>query len=144
MSSLDALSTRILIGKSIGALIGIAAFFFIPIFLPDASATLKWGVMFWYITFGAIIGVFGVYDRVAILNISMPWWFRGAYIGAWLNFVISLIAYDELAQLMIAVFGVDGIITSPFWVVLEGAIFGLVIDYIATKKCGEGGDVVQV
>jgi len=139
----DSLMTRIAIGKIIGALIGVTAFFFIPQFLPESSATLHWGVFLWYITFGAIIGVFGVYTTVPILNVAMPWWIRGAYIGAWLNFTISLIAYDTLGQLMVAVFGVDGLLSSPFWVVLEGAVFGFIIDYLATRFGGEGAAIVK-
>lgn len=143
MFGLDPLTTRITIGKSIGFLIGITAFLFIPYFLPDASATLKWGVLLWYITFGAIIGVFGVYTKISVINIVMPWWVRGAYIGAWLNFTISLIAYDALAQLMLSVFGENGLLVSPFWVVLEGAVFGFIIEYFATKFGGEGTTIVQ-
>ena len=139
----DSLMTRIAIGKIIGALIGVTAFFFIPQFLPESSVTLHWGVLLWYITFGAIIGVFGVYTTIPVLNVSMPWWISGACIGAWLNFVISLIAYDTLEQLMVAVFGVDGVLLSPFWVVLEGAVFGFAIDYLATKFGGEGAAIVK-
>lgn len=144
MCALDPLSTRIAIGKLIGAAIGIAAFFLIPVYLPDSSVTLHWGVLLWYITFGAVIGVFGVYTRIPVFNLSFPWWFRGAYIGAWLNFAVALLAYDYLSQLMIAFFGVDGIMTSPFWMILEGAIVGFFIDLLATKYGGEGADIVQV
>ena len=143
MLGFDMLNTRIAIGKSIGFLIGITAFFFIPQFLPEASPTLKWGVFLWYIVFGAVIGVFGVYTKIPLINMRMPWWLRGAYIGAWLNFTISLIAYDTLAQLMVSVFGENGLLISPFWVVLEGAIFGFVIEYFATKFGGEGAAITQ-
>jgi hypothetical protein len=139
----NSLMTRIAIGKIIGALIGSSAFILIPHYLPDASVTLHWGVLLWYITFGAIIGVFGVYTTIPVFNITTPWWVRGAYIGAWLNFTISLIAYDTLGQLMIAVFGEGGILLSPFWMVLEGAIIGFIIDYFATRFGGEGAAIVK-
>lgn len=142
MFETNSLMTRIAIGKVIGLLIGLTAFMFIPYFLPEAGATLKWGVFLWYITFGAIIGVFGVYTKVPMINCVIPWWIRGAYIGAWLNFTISLIAYDALAQLMLSVFGENGLLVSPFWVVLEGAVFGFVIDYFATRVGGEGAGII--
>ena len=142
MFGTNSLTTRIAIGKGMGLLIGLAAFIFIPYFLPEASATLKWGVFLWYITFGAIIGVFGVYTKVPMINCAMPWWIRGAYIGAWLNFIISLIAYDALAQLLLSVFGANGLLVSPFWVVLEGAVLGFVIDYFATRVGGEGAGII--
>jgi len=44
---------------------------------------------------------------------------------------------------MVAVFGVDGVLLSPFWVVLEGAVFGFAIDYLATKFGGEGAAIVK-
>ena len=75
---------------------------------------------------------------IPVINVAMPWWFRGVYIGAFLNLSIALVAYVTLGLLMLSVFGVDGLIASPFWVVLEGAIFGFIIDYLATKYAGEG------
>jgi len=142
MFDTNSLTTRIAIGKGIGLLIGLTAFIFIPYFLPEASATLKWGVFLWYITFGAIIGVFGVYTKIPMINCVMPWWIRGAYIGAWLNFTISLVAYDALVQLLLAVFGENGLFLSPFWMILEGAIFGFIIDYFATRIGGEGASII--
>ena len=68
---------------------------------------------------------------------------RISYIGAWLNFTVSLIAYDDLGQLMTVIFGEGGFLSSPFWIVLEGAIFGFVIYYFATKFSGEGADIVR-
>jgi hypothetical protein len=143
MFNSNSITTRIAVGKMIGTVVGVTAFFFIPYFLPEANETLKWGVLFWYITFGAVIGVFGVYTTVPVFNIPTPWWIRGAYIGAWLNFTISLIAYDELSQMMVAVFGGEGVMTSPFWMILEGAIVGFVVDYFATKFGGEGAAIVS-
>lgn len=139
----NSLTTRIAIGKGIGFMIGLVAFIFIPQFLPDASATLKWGVFLWYIIFGAIIGVFGVMTKLPVINIALPWWIRGAYIGAFLNLAIALVAYDTLGLLMVSVFGADGLLTSPFWVVLEGAVFGFIIDYLATKFGGEGAAIIR-
>jgi len=139
----NSLTTRIAIGKGIGLLIGFSAFIFIPYFLPEASATLKWGVFLWYITFGAIIGVFGVYTNIPLIGSAMPWWIRGAYIGAWLNFTISLIAYDDLALLLISVFGENGLFVSPFWMVFEGAVIGFMIDYFATRFGGEGASIAK-
>ena len=69
------LMTRIAIGKGIGLLIGLVGFVFLPHFLPDASLMLRWGILLWYTTFGAIIGVFGVITSYPVLNLSLPWWF---------------------------------------------------------------------
>jgi hypothetical protein len=81
------LMTRIAIGKVIGFLFGFAGFIFLPYFLPDASMLLRWGILLWYTTVGAIIGVFGVLTYHPVLRLPMPWWFRAPLIGAWMNFV---------------------------------------------------------
>ena len=136
------LMMRIAIGKGIGFLFGLAGFILLPSFLPDASGLLRWGILFWYPTVGAFIGVFGVVTYHPVLKLPMPWWFRSSLIGAWMNFVLAFFAYDAMANMMVSFFGEDGALSSPFWFVAEGAIIGLVIGYFATKFGGEGGETV--
>jgi len=45
--------------------------------------------------------------------------------------------------MMVAVFGVDGMLQSPFWFVAEGALIGLIMGYFATKLGGEGPATVS-
>lgn len=135
--------TRIVIGKGIGLIVGFAGFALLPWFYPDASWSLRWGVWFWYITVGAIVGVFGVITWHPVLKLPMPWWFRSTLIGAWLNFVLTFFAYDEFAALLTHMFGPDGALASPFWFTLEGAIVGLFIGYFATRFGGEGKETVS-
>ena len=129
---------RIAIGKVIGLVIGLIGFIILPLIMPEADPYLRWGVLLWYITFGAIIGVFGVFTYHPVLKLPMPWWVRAPLMGAWLNFVLSLIAYDKLLLVMQAVFGEGGFIASPFWLAAEGTFFGFLIGYFATKFGGEG------
>ena len=137
------LTARIAIGKSLGLLFGLIGFICLPYFLPDASSLLRWGILFWYITLGAIVGVFGVYTYHPIVKFSLPWWLRGALMGGWMNFVLVFFAYDEMQRMMITVFGQNSLFSSPFWFALEGAIIGLIIDFIATKVSGEGKAIVE-
>jgi hypothetical protein len=132
------LITRIAIGKTIGLVVGIIGFFSLPAFLPEADLMLRWGILLWYLTFGAIIGVFGVLDNIPLLKLPLPWWIRAPFIGAWMNFVLAFFAYDNMQAMMISVFGADGALQSPFWFAAEGAIIGLVIGYFATRFGGEG------
>jgi hypothetical protein len=136
------LMLRIAIGKGVGFLFGLAGFFLLPLFLPDASWLLRWGILLWYTTVGAFIGVFGVVTYHPVLKLPMPWWFRSALVGGWMNFVLAFFAYDEMARMMIAVFGEGGSLASPFWFTVEGAIIGLVIGYFATRFGGEGEETV--
>jgi hypothetical protein len=129
---------RIGAGKAIGLVFGLLGFLFFPYFLSDASLTLRLGILLWYTTLGAIVGVFGVLDKHPILGISLPWWFRGALIGGWMNFVLTLIAYDQICTIIVVIFGEYSRYISPYSMVLEGAIIGLVIDYLLTRWFGEG------
>ena len=134
------LMTRIAVGKSLGLLIGVIAFFSIPSFLPEADMWLRWGVLLWYITFGAIIGMFGVFSYHPILKLPLPWWFRAPFMGAWLNFVLVFFAHEEMSAMMVVVFGEGGALSSPFWFAAEGAILGSIIGYFATRFGGEGAE----
>lgn len=136
------LITRIAVGKLIGFVFGLAGFLLLPLFLPEAGWLIRWGILLWYTTIGAIIGVFGVFTWHPVLKLPFPWWFRAPLLGAWMNFVLTFFAYDTMQQMMHALFGEGGMISSPFWFTAEGAIIGLVIGYFATRFGGEGEETV--
>ena len=109
MFSNPSLMTRIAIGKGIGFIFGLVRFYFLTMsFLPDASWLLRWGILLWYTTVGAVIGVFGVFTWHPILKLPMPWWIRSTWIGAWMNFVLTFFAYNDLKDIMVHVFGRTG------------------------------------
>ncbi len=137
------LINRIIIGKSVGFAIGLIAFFTLPTIMPEAAMRLRLGILFWYTTVGAIIGVFGVFTYHPVLKLPIPWWFRAPLLGAWMNFVLTLFAYDTMQQFIIAFFGQDPVLESPFWFCAEGAIVGLIIGYCATKCGGQGKATLQ-
>ena len=137
------LTTRIIVGEIIGLVFGLAGFLLLPFFAPEAGWLIRWGILLWYTTVGAIIGVFGVYTRHPILNLPMPWWFRAPILGAWMNFVLTFLAYDTMQEMMNAMFGDQGVLTSPFWFTAEGAVVGLIIGYVATRLGGEGKEAVE-
>jgi len=137
------LITRIAIGKAIGFVFGLTGFILLPYFLPDASLLLRWGILLWYTTVGAFIGVFGVFTWHPVLKLPMPWWFRSTLVGAWMNFVLVFFAYNEMNNMLLHTFGPDGLFTSPFWFVLEGAIIGFIMGYFATRFGGEGKETVE-
>ena len=136
------LMTRIVVGKSVGFIVGLAGFLFLPYFFPEAGWLIRWGILLWYTTFGAIIALIGVFTYHPILKVPMPWWFASPLMGAWLNFVLVFFAYDSMAAMMTAMFGNEGAISSPFWFAAEGALVGLIIGFIATRFGGEGAETV--
>jgi hypothetical protein len=133
------LTLRIGIGKAAGFSIGLAGFILLPVFAPDAGWMIRWGILLWYTTLGAIIGIFGVYTYHPVLRLPMPWWVRAPFLGAWMNFVLTFFAYDDFKTMMVALLGTSaGLMTSPFWFALEGALVGLIIGWLATRFGGEG------
>ena len=137
------LITRITIGKLVGFIIGLIGFFALPWIWPEASMQLRWGILLWYTTLGALIGVFGVVTRHPVLNLPLPWWLRAPLLGGWMNFVLTFFAWDAMNSMLVATFGPDGLMTSPLWSVLEGALVGLLIGYLATRFGGEGKEAVE-
>ncbi len=129
---------RIVIGKNIGFLFGILGFVFVWYFAKDTNWMLCWGVLLWYITFGAIISLFGVFTYHPLLKLPIPWWVRGAFVGAWLNFILVLFTFDAIRDVMVSFMGESNVLTSPFWLIAEGAFIGGVIDFFATRYGGEG------
>jgi hypothetical protein len=132
------LVTRIVVGKIIGFLFGLAGLIFLPYFLPEAGWMARWGILFWYTTVGAVVGMAGVMTWHPVLHLPMPWWVRAPVIGAWMNFVLVFFAHELMTDMLVSVFGADGVLQSPFWFVSEGALVGLVIGYFATRLGGEG------
>lgn len=134
--------TRIGIGKAVGFVFGLIGFIVLPYFVPDTSWQLRWGILLWYTTLGAIIGVFGIFTYHPVIRIPMPWWFRAPLIGAWMNFVLTFFAYDQFRVFLIALFGAGSVLNSPFWFALEGAVVGLAIGWCATRIGGEGAETL--
>jgi hypothetical protein len=137
------LITRIAIGKGLGFIFGLMGFICLPYFLPEVSPLTRWGILLWYPTVGAVIGVFGIFTYHPIMKLPMPWWFRAPLIGAWMNFVLTFFAFDVMQSMMIGVFGENGALNSPFWFTAEGALIGLIIGYVATRFGGEGKAIVD-
>jgi hypothetical protein len=103
---------------------------------------LRFAVLFWYTTLGAIIGIFGVFTYHPVLKVSMPCWFRDPFLGAWMNFVLTLFAYEPMKVILANMTIMQGVFVSPFWFVLEGAIIGWIIGYFAKRFGGEGKELL--
>jgi hypothetical protein len=144
MFNRNSLFTRIAIGKGIGFIFGLIGFILMPWFMPEPNELLRWGILFWYPTVGAVIGMFGVVTWHPVLHLPLPWWFRAPLIGGWMNFVLAFFAYDDLQRIMLHTFGEQGLLQSPFWVTAEGLIVGLIIGGLATKLGGEGKHIVDM
>ena len=63
MTDHPSIMIRIAIGKAIGFVIGLAGFVILPFLVPDVGWQLRWGILLWYTTLGAIVGVLGIFTR---------------------------------------------------------------------------------
>ncbi|MDJ0608012.1 MAG: hypothetical protein QNJ67_03485 [Kiloniellales bacterium] len=134
--------TRIAVGKTAGFALGLLALLCWPLLQPDIGWMPRIGILLWYTTLGAVIGMLGVFTTHPVLKFPLPWWFRGPLLGGWMNLVLTLFAYDTFATTMQAAAGPDGALASPFWFVAEGMLAGLIIGFLATRFGGEGRETV--
>ena len=133
------ISKRLAISKIIWFIIGLLAFFMVPFVFVDADMYIRLGLLFWYTTFGVIIWFVWYMDKHPVFtSLKMPWWFRWAFMWAWLNFVLALFMYHTLWDLMVWTM-FEG--CSPFIVVLEWLILGFIIDWLATKCAWDGKEL---
>jgi hypothetical protein len=132
------LMTRIVVGKTAGFAIGLVGLLLLPSLAPGIGWGLRLGFLFWYTTLGAIVAVFGVFTWHPVLRVPLPWWLIGPALGAWMNFVVTLLAFPTLRSLLVTMFGANGPLGSPYWFIAEGAVVGLVIGFLTTRYGGEG------
>lgn len=130
------ITNRIIIGKSIGLVTGLAAFIIIPLMGAVLDPKFGLGLMFFYVLLGAVTGSIGMFDRHPVLNFKMPWWITGLVIGMVFHLMLILISYDQLA-IMLQQMDIFGMI-SPWWSLIDGAIIGLIMAFVETKFAGEG------
>lgn len=124
------LFVRIAIGKSVGFILGLIGFVLMPYWLgPEIDAHLRWGVLLWYTTLGAIIAAFSPFHYHPFLKITLPWWVLAPLVGAWMNFLLALMAFDSLKKIMVQLSGEQGFFQSPYWISTEGAIAGIIIGF---------------
>ncbi|WP_445945164.1 hypothetical protein [Shewanella sp.] len=124
------LMQQIALGKLLGLFAGLAGFLMLKYCFPETGALFRWGILLWYITFGAVIGLCVQISYHPILKCKLPVWLTTGVMGAWLNFVMSFFAFDQLLALMQNIFGIDGLLQSPFWFTAEGMVMGLLFGII--------------
>jgi len=129
---------RIALAKAVGFIIGLVGFFLLPVLVPGEGLWLRFGVLLWYTTVGAMIGVLGLFDHHPFFGFPMPFWFRGILFGAWANLLLVFLMHDELSALMQRMAGIPAGFKDPLWIVVEGAVVGLVVDAAATAATGDG------
>ena len=133
---------RTIVAKTTGFVFGLIAFFLLPLLMEAPDLMFRFGLLAFYLTLGGLVAIVGVFDRhPAFPGLGLPWWIRGTLMGGWLALLVILFAYEPLALIISSVLG--GAFSSPWWLLLEGAIAGALIDFIATRLAGEGEDLLH-
>lgn len=127
------LIASIVTGEISGLFIGFIVFIFLSYFMIDVSILFRWGILLWYVSLGTIIGVFSIFNFHVISKSSPPWWVRVSILCAWMNFILTLLAYQTIEEIMITTFGEHSVFSSPFWFVFKGVIVGLIIGFLVKK-----------
>ena len=126
---------RIGVGKALGLAVGLLCFWLQPVLVGESAPLYAWGLLLWYPTLGALAGVYGIFAYHPVLNFPMPWWFRGALLGAWMNLLLALFVGDNIGAMTISLFSKEH---TPFWLILDGVIVCMIFDYLLTTWFGEG------
>jgi hypothetical protein len=138
MFSIHSIFGRVAISKSIGAVLGGVAFFGLPLLGAESSTLFNLGIWLLTILMGAMIGFIGIMTVHPLFNFRLPFYVRGAVVGASFFLLLPLLAMDQMNAFMqleiVQWFG----LVSPWWVVLEGAVWGIILSGITTAICGEG------
>ena len=108
-------------------------FFLLSVWVADISLLERWTVVFWYTTLGGVVGISNVVVREPVTNLPLPWWLRAPLISAWLCLMVVLFAGDRVQKLVCVVHVSNGVLTSPYWFVVDGMIVGIVAGVISTR-----------
>ncbi len=138
------LTLRIILGKLFGAGIGVVVFFSLPTLQADIDLALRFGVLGWYILFGAIIGFMGLYTKHPVLNFRMPSLLRGAMVGFGLNVILGCLIHGDVVEAFAHYSDFHFANSMPIiQLAIEGLIWGALIDGLVTKFAGEGKELVK-
>jgi hypothetical protein len=129
---------RIVVGKSIGLIIGFLVMLFLPTFNMPMISYFSVGTLLFFVLMGAVIGFMGQYDRHPAFNFKMPWYVRGPLVGMFFLLMYILFTYDELSFIMESALVSWMGFESPFWALIDGAVIGGIMGFVETKAAGEG------
>lgn len=95
-----------------------------------------WIIIVNRMTIGLVVGIAGVFTRHPMFGFRTPPYLRGAVFGAVVSIGLAIGTFITPASGPYSQ-------TALFWMtILAGAVYGSIIDMIATKVGGEGKDLL--
>lgn len=138
------LASRIAFGKIIGLGIGVSIFFTLPILQSDIDLALRYGMLGWYVIFGAVIAFVGIYTKYPIFNWPIPALLRGAVIGFAMNLVLGCLIYQDMMAAFSHYTEFQFSNSMPIiQIAIEGLIWGTLIEFVLTRYVGQGDKLLK-
>lgn len=139
MFNTRSIAGRIAVAKVTGLVIGSFTILLLSLFSAETSFEFKMGILLLIVTMSVMIGFVGMFERHPVFpRLVMHWWLRGPSMGIFFFLILVLLTKPELTAIMsLDILAWSGL-TSPYWILIDGAILGGLIGYITTKICGEG------
>jgi hypothetical protein len=141
MTRSPSLFSRALVAKSIGFVLGLFAFFLLPVF-GESDLAFRFGVLFWLTTMGGVIALMGVMTEDPTFHIPLPWWVRGPMVGSFMVLILWLVAHERMDAITANIVGPSSFFASGAWAVVDGLFLGLIMGGLATWFGGEGKAIV--
>ena len=103
----------------------------------DHNSPAVWSIIYNRFLIGVVIGLAGFMTKNPIFNFKIPAWLRGIKIGILVSVPMAInslmIPNMESSELW-----------KIFWMtILAGAIYGLIIDVVASKFGGQGKELIE-
>ncbi len=138
MIHMHSISGRLVVGKTIGLILGILVMLMLPLFNIPIMSMFGFGTLVMFMLMGVLTAFMGIFDRHPMFDIKMPWWIRGPVVGATFMLMYVLFTYDMMLPMMDSELITWTGLSSPFWAILDGVWIGALMGFLETKLAGEG------
>lgn len=115
---------RIIIGKTLGGLIGGLGWVMLTLLDVDVTTRFKVALLLWYMLLGAVVAMQSMLSYHSILKVELPWWLGATVIGAWLNLILLLFIEPQIIDVSRSLFENVTWLHSSLWFVVEGGLIG--------------------
>gem|GEM_PF-6543078 len=75
LANMSPFMKRVALGKAIGLIFGLSGLLYLVLY-TETSTQFAFGMLFWYMMTGVVIGAFGFMNKHPIFNFKMNWMFR--------------------------------------------------------------------
>lgn len=129
--------SRAAYGKLTGFILGLLGLVIIIYTLPNLGWAIRFGTLFYSINLGLLVGILSVDIKHPVFPIEFKWWLIGPMMGAWFNFTLMLFIGDAYEKILNQSETFLSYFSSPLWMVLDGAICGLIISLVVHRMVKE-------